>query len=267
MNDHNEPRIEELLSRREIQWRDVLSISEVGSTAHGIAIEGFDDLDLTVIRLEPFFELVTGSESRQSMMIRTKPEGVRSQAGDIDLQVYTARKFAKLALGGNPSILNVLYVPSHYHQTVYWIAFKNSLQLYTPSRRAGNAFLGYMRQQMERWQGLRGQKNVTRPELVEAYGFDTKYAAHLIRLGYQGTVYMLEGRIPIPLPSQFAEAIRELRTGKLTEGEALDWATEIENKLHQAIIDSKLPEGPNHAMVDQLLAETYFQSFMKDVRV
>ena len=265
MRQGDRDRIQNLLKRREVECGNILAIAEVGSTAHGIALEGTDDLDLTIVRVEPFPELVTGSESRQSMMIRTQPDGVRSRVGDIDLQVYTARKFARLALGGNPSILNVLYVPSYHHERQGWKQLRQGLQRYTPSKRAGNAFLGYMRQQMERWQGLRGQKNVTRPELVEAYGFDTKYAAHIVRLGYQGTVYMREGRIPIPLPTDFAERIKSLRTGGLNEIEALDWARQVEDELHSAIVDSKLPDGPNIAGADLLLVDSY-RSFYDQIR-
>lgn len=257
MNQSERSRVQDLLTRRDVNWKNVLAIAEVGSTAHGIALEGTDDLDLTVIRMEEWQELITGSEGRQSMMIRTQPEGVRSRMGDIDLQVYTARKFARLALGGNPSILNVLYVPSYHHQNEGWKQLRLGLQRFAPSRRAGSAFLGYMRQQMERWQGYRGQRNVTRPELVEAYGFDTKYAAHIIRLGFQGRVFMEESRIPIPLPDDFAAEIRSLRTGGLTQDEALAWASRVENDLHEAIAVSKLPQGPNIAGADGLLAEVY----------
>lgn len=259
MNHSDRDRSRNLLDRREVRWSDVLAIAEVGSTAHGIALEGTDDLDLTVVRIEPWQELVTGSESRQSMMIRTQPDGVRSRMGDIDLQVYTARKFARLAIGGNPSILNVLYVPNYHHQSEGWKQLRLGLQRFTPSRRAGSAYLGYMRQQMERWQGLRGQKNVSRPELVEAYGFDTKYAAHIIRLGFQGATFMREARIPIPLPGDFAASIRALRTGALSEKEALDWAAGQEDDLHRAITESPLPQGPNVAATDELLAEVYWK--------
>lgn len=258
-------RIQDLLSRRDIAWDTLLAIAEVGSTAHGISLEGTDDLDLTLIRIEPFDELVYGSESRQSMMIRTQLEGERSRVGDIDLQIYTARKFTRLACGGNPSILNVLYVPEYRHLAPWgWQEFRAGLRAYTPSIRAGSAFLGYMRQQMERWVGTRGQKNVNRPELVEAYGFDTKYAAHLIRLGYQGKIYMETGTIPIPLPKPMADAIKSLRTGGLTETEALKWARDIENELHEAIVISPLPQGPNIVGANRVLAELYFDRIHED---
>jgi hypothetical protein len=51
-------------------------------------------------------------------------------------------------------------------------------------KRAGRGYLGYLRAQKELLLGARGQKRVNRPELVEAHGFDTKYAMHALRLGW-----------------------------------------------------------------------------------
>jgi hypothetical protein len=43
-----------------------------------------------------------------------RPGGVanRSGAGDLDVIVYSARKWARLALDGNPTVLLVLFVPA-----------------------------------------------------------------------------------------------------------------------------------------------------------
>jgi predicted nucleotidyltransferase len=232
-----------LLRRKDIRWLDVLLIAEVGSTAHGISVpETGDDLDLTVIRMEPFEELITGPVSRQSMMIRTQPEGMRSRMGDIDLNVYTLRKFVSLARSGNPSILGVLFSPTLYlERTPLNLAARTQLGKYIASKKAGTAYLGYMNQQIERWQGKLGQKSVSRPELVEKYGFDTKYAAHVIRLGYQGIQYMREGRLTLPMDLNLAQEIVALRTGHFSEGEASQWALSVKADLEMAIENSPLP--------------------------
>lgn len=249
-------RVVDLLARRDVEWRHVLRVVEVGSTAHGISTRDTgDDLDLTAIRIEPFAELVVGPSKRQSMMVRTQPEGVRSRVGDIDLQVYTLRKFANLAANGNPSILGAIFSQSVKHDTgaVDW----SRLARMVASKRAGDAFLGYMRQQIERWLGVRGQKNVTRPELVERYGFDTKYAAHIIRLGHQGIEYMESGRFSMPMPDEVASRIVSLRTGELDEYQAMEWAKQVETELLEAIRKSPLPDQPGHAAVERWLVGVY----------
>ena len=95
----------------------------------------------------------------------------------------------RLALAGNPSILLLLFVPD------------DQLQLVTPAGRAlrelapafisvrvRDAYSGYMAAQKERLLGQRGRMRVKRPELVQAHGYDTKYAMHTFRLGLQGSL-------------------------------------------------------------------------------
>lgn len=236
-------RIANLLTRRGVDYKDTVLIAEVGSTAHGMNVNDpdNDDLDLTVVRWEDWAELITGPHDRQSMMIRTQPDGERSRFGDIDLNVYTVRKFAGLMASGNPSILGAVFSPKH-HRAVD-INF-DELARKVASAQAGNAFLGYMRQQIDRWVGARGQKSVTRPELVEQYGFDTKYAAHTIRLGIQGIEYMAKGRFTMPIPEPHVDLIVTLRTGGMDERKALAWAHQLEADLKQAVVDSPLPDKP-----------------------
>lgn len=253
--------IMDLLARRNVSHRQVLRISEVGSTIHGISLPNTDDLDLTVIRIEDWHELINGPPKRQSMMIRTQPEGVRSRFGDIDLQVYTLRKFAGLAVRGNPSILTALFSPEtkDYCPAIDW----ERLIRIIPSQSAGQAFLGYMRQQLERWQGRRGQKNVNRPELVAAHGYDTKYAGHVIRLGYQGNEYMRTARMVLPLPTEIADIILRIRRGKMLETDALDLAQSLEVDLKTELESSEFPEHPATAACGYWLSEHYAQQLIR----
>lgn len=247
-------KIQKLLERRGVDYASTVRVVEVGSTAHGMSTSNTDDdFDATVIRIEPFDELVVGSNNRQSMMIRTQPEGVRSRMGDIDLNVYTLRKFAALASGGNPSILGAIFSEKVHKNTLDL----EPLARMVASKRAGSAFLGYMHQQLERWQGVRGQKNVNRPELVDAYGFDTKYAAHVIRLGVQGVEYMETGRYSMPLDPEVAGELIVLREGGIPEADALAWAEAVEQDLLQAVASSPLPAGPNIAGVNAWLTAEY----------
>jgi len=256
-------RVKDLLARRGVDLKtEVVLGAEVGSTIHGIAVADQDDLDMTIVRIENFYELVNGPAKQQSMMIRTQPDGHRSRMGDIDLNVYTLRKFAGLAAKGNPSILTALFSPNPWRGNFQWIDW-DELIAFTASRRAGAAFLGYMKQQQERWAGKRGQKNVNRPELVDAYGFDTKYAGHVIRLGLQGIEYMQSGKITLPMSKTPAEAIKNLRTGGIDESDALMWAAEVEDELKAAVDSSTLPSHPNLYGVHGWTTRVYKEAYLK----
>ena len=80
---------------------------------------------------------------------------------------------------------------------VYCDDFGAELRALTPaivSRRVQGPFLGYLQAQQQRLTGERGQKRIHRPELEEMYEFDTKYAMHMLRLGFQGVELLTTGR-------------------------------------------------------------------------
>lgn len=101
---------------------------QVGSGVHGTAVPGQDDRDEMGLCLEPP-QFVTGlarvpngtgglgPSVRFGQYERhtawDRPGGVanRSGAGDLDVVIYSARKWARLALARNPTVLLVLFVP------------------------------------------------------------------------------------------------------------------------------------------------------------
>jgi hypothetical protein len=247
--------VSQLLRRRDIDPASLYLLAEVGSTAHGIDISGSEDFDATAVRMESFSELINGPLSRQSLFIRTQPEGIPSRLGDVDLNVYTLRKFAGLAQKGNPSILAAIFSPYRYVDKLDFEELAGKVA----SKRAAASFLGYMRQQIERWEGTRGQKSVHRADLVEKFGFDTKYAAHIIRLGFQGIEYLTTGRFTMPMSSDEADLILSVRTGEWSEGAAKGFAYTVEAQLKLALESSPLPDQP--ARLESWLCRHYAKAF------
>jgi hypothetical protein len=167
----------------------------VGSTVHGLHHGGQDDRDELAVFIEPPEYLIGLRLARKQgvrnpyrfehWVERTQPEGARSGPGELDLVAYSLRKYVRLALKGHPTVLLLLFVPDEL--TLIETELGRRLRQLRPAivcKRAGRGYLGYLRGQKERLLGTRGQKRVNRPELVEAHGFDTKYArcAHSPRL-------------------------------------------------------------------------------------
>jgi hypothetical protein len=65
----------------------------------------------------------------------------------------------------------------------------------------GSTIHGNLHGQKERLLGSRGQR-VNRPELVQAHGYDTRYAMHAARLGYQGLELLETGELTLPMPDR-----------------------------------------------------------------
>jgi hypothetical protein len=247
---------------------------EVGSGVHGTAIGGTDDRDEMgvcieppeyVIGLRPHFP--PGGEDHpdrfEQYIYRTQPEGRRSGAGDLDLTVYSLRKWMRLALEGNPTVLLLLFAPERaiVETTPAGEELRDRAAMIV-SRQAGERFAGYLNAQRRALLSHGGKgSDVTRPELIEAYGWDTKYGAHMVRLGVQGVELLETGRITLPVPQPWRTWITELRTGGHTMDEALALAGQLEAKIRDLLGTSALPKQPDYAAADEWLIRTYREAW------
>ena len=232
---------------------------EVGSRAFGTNPASSDN-DRMGVCIEPLSEAMGLRRNFEQVVHRTAEdrEGYKeapSRAGDTDLTVYSLRKFARLCLDGNPSVLTLLYVP-----TKNMDAHGSRLRKLAPSfasKRAGARFLGYMTQQKMRLLGERGQKNVNRAELVAKHGFDTKYTSHIIRLGWQGVEYLETGQLTLPMTGQPLQECLDIRAGLWDIQQCLTWAGELEVMLKDALSMSPLPELPDEEGINTFVLDTY----------
>lgn len=249
------------MTAREIAEEGLILLVTVGSTAHGLGLPGADDHDEMGVCIEPPSHVI-GLQHFEQDIYRSKPEGVRSEHGDTDRTIYSARKFCRLALSGNPSIITLLYAPdpkaNGYGQELLDLAPAFS------ARKAGKAFLGYMTQQRQRLLGERGQMNVKRPELVEAHGFDTKYAMHMLRLGFQGVEFLQTGRLTLPMREDERSFIYATRKGEISLNDVLTRAGELEREVEDLLDSSPLPARPDHERVNEWLVSAYMRAWQSD---
>jgi hypothetical protein len=213
-----------------------------GSTAYGVNTEG-SDVDYVEIVLEPLTFMTPVFESAQKK--------------NPDLAVYSLQKYCRLAAAGNPNMIEVLYSPVVETSAIGDKLITLNWALW--SQQAGKKFLGYMQAQRERLLGLRGQKDVNRPDLVEKYGYDTKYAYHIIRLGIIRSEYMLKGYMDIPLYMQDRMLLTSIRNGGVKLEEVLERAVYYENKLKEYTNRKQVPERPRQDILERFLQETYLQ--------
>lgn len=206
----------------------------VGSTAHGTGLDGHEDRDEMGIFIEPQ-EHVCGLTSLDHHIYRTQPEGVRSGPGDLDLTRYSLRKFTRLAVQGNPSILLLLWLPDYIITHSIAERLIEMRELFV-SKEAGARFLGYLISQRMRLTGERA-KTVSRPELVEMFGYDTKFAMHALRLGLQGAELLTERNMSVPVRDPDRSTLLAVRRGEVSYNEALALINEAESNL-RGLVDS-----------------------------
>ena len=228
--------------------------SVVGSGVHGIAIEGTDDHDEMGVYIEPPEWILGVEKHRDDYIWRTQPEGVRSGHGDTDLVLYSLRKYLRLAIKGNPTVMLPLYAPAE------------SLVILTPlgvelrdmraaflSQVAVERFLGYMRSQHERMLGQSKRNVPNRPELIEKYGWDVKYGSHALRLAHQGFEIASTGNLTLPMPDRERERVLAVKRGEVDRDEVSAEISRLEVAV-RALLDEDRSPLPRVANLDRINA-------------
>lgn len=249
--------------RQMAEKHTILRVS-AGSNLHGLSVPGTDDRDEVGICIENL-EDVAGFNPFEQYIYRTAAEregrhDAPSQHGDLDLTIFSLRKFLRLAMQGNPQIIQCFFVPPAL--CVTRTALGGQLQELAPlivSRHAGNRYLGYLEAQRQLLLGERGQKKTNRPELEAKHGFDTKYALHVARLAYQGVELLSTGRLTLPIEENTRRYLYSIRLGEVPLQDVLTKVGELERELKDLLHDAPVPAEPAREEVEAWMVERYFE--------
>lgn len=258
----------EMNTLAEVEERIILR-TLVGSSVHGTNVhDGLEDRDEMAVCIEPLSRVIGPTHNFEQFIYRTAAirEGkhdAKSRAGDLDLTVYSLRKWVKLALDGNPTVLLLLFAKP-MDMTLEGMMLQARAELFA-SKRAGRRFLGYLQSQKRRLIGERGQKRVNRPELVEKFGYDTKYAMQALRLGYQGIEYLETGKLQLPMREEIASYLRDVRNGKYLEEAVVQRCADLEDGLKYLLVHSSLPDEPYVAEVTDWMRTVYEVHWISDM--
>ncbi len=256
----------------ELCHRHCILRGTVGSSAHGVELAGTDDRDEMGIFVE-LPEHVCGLRpldhciQREGADGRIKGDHERSGPGDLDLVFYSLRKYCRLAGQGNPSALMLMWLPSY--STITFVGeMLLSIREDLVSRQAGERFLGYLVSQRRALTGER-KKKVSRPELVERYGYDTKFAGHAVRLGLQGIEFLTEGGLRLPMPTKDRELVVSIREGEVSFSEALSMIESLQSKLEKLLESKKggMRERADTKRINRFLVEAHVQWWLHTDRL
>lgn len=232
---------------------------EVGSTLHGTGLPGHEDRDEMGVYLEnPSSTL--GLSHRPHWTYRTAGGDNRSTAADTDVVSYSARKWASLALKGNPSVLLLLHAPDSalVHCDEFGRELRDGAHWFA-SKQAGHAFLGYMEQQRQRMVGQRGKAG--RVRVMPDGGVDWKYAMHMLRLGHQGVEFLADGRMTLPVPGDLGDHLRAVRRGEVPFPDVIAEGEDLEQQVKDLLKSNSLPLEPNKAAVQDWLIDSHLRAW------
>lgn len=230
-----------------------------GSKAHGAKIGDTDDTDHFGVFVEPPI-CSLGIDNYPHFVYTTGGKIGGNGPQDIDVTLFSLRKFAGLAVKGNPSALHFLFAPdATYDKFGIWEhMILNNTEAFL-SKGHVKAFLGFANDQMARLLGSKGQKNVHRKEIEDKFGFDTKYAMHVIRLYGEAIELMETGKITLPRPNK--DELIQIRLGAFGLSTLNTWGQDLESAAIRAALESYLPEHVDREKVSRLIAQAQVHFF------
>lgn len=229
-----------------------------GSELHGAKVGATDDLDLYGVFIgEP--EDILGLAPRTHFVWSTASDERRNGPDDVDLNLYSLHKWARMASHGNATALHFLFAEATATSGPIWQSIQSRAELFL-SKTSALQFLGFAGNQLRRITGEmgKGAKGI-RPEYECAYGYDTKAAMHCLRLYFECIELMQRGRITLPRPER--DLLIEVRSGAWTKEEFLAEAESCRLTAEEAALRSELPDAVDRRQVSQLIAEAHLTSW------
>ena len=229
-----------------------------GSVAHGMYVpnsepNSIDDKDLMSVCI-PDLSYYFGFEN-----CGFGDRGVKEFAYmEWDSVAYEIKKFVALLAKSNPNVLSLLWLePQYYvHISPEGRALIDARDLFV-TKKIYHAFTGYAYGQLHRMthQAFEGYMGTKRKALVEKHGYDTKNAAHCIRLLRVGIEYLNEGILYVDRSQKDGPELLSIKRGEWTLERVKEEAGRLFSRAEEVYDRSTLPSETDHRAVNDLLMQ------------
>lgn len=243
-----------------------------GSVAHGMYVPGtdpdsIDDIDLMGVFMAPmdvYLGLVRPGRARNVLGVdyRETRDGFYDE---YDIVSYEFRKMIHMLIESNPNVLSMLALKEEFYLYKSDAAQKliDNKHLFF-SQVAYKAFAKYAEDQLGKMTQLsfKGYMGTKRRELVKKFGYDTKNAAHCIRLLRTCIEFLETGELNV-YRTEDAEELLDIKTGKYSLAHVKLEASHLFEKAKKAKAISSLPLEPNHKSINKLTKHIMYEYIKK----
>lgn len=245
-----------------------------GSHAYGLAGPG-SDMDTRGVAIAPL-----------SSYLGTRAPWEQTEDKITDTVIWDIRKFLRLAGGGNPNVLEILFVPGECVRKVTSLGqvLLSNRDMFL-SLKCKGAMLEYAKSQFEKarkhrtwlqmteeeirdflcdpagdpdqkksfrkWQTERTDKTRAREEKC---GYDSKHMSHCFRLLEQSMILFRTGRMVVRLDEETRKRVLAIKQGEMEFDTLLRDYGVLYEAAHEAARENKagLPEEPDHERISEL---------------
>ncbi len=198
-------------------------------------IPGFDDPD-------------PGFQQYQQHHIIDK-DAMAGRGREYDLTFYSIVKYFRLCMQNNPNIIDSLFVPRNcilYSTPVGELVRERRLTFLHKGCWA--KFKGYAYSQVHKMTTKQPQGK--RQKIVEEFGYDVKFAYHVVRLLNEVEQILVEQDLDL---TRNKEQLKSIRRGEWSIEKIKTYFEDKERELESLYLRSTLPEKPDQAAIRELL--------------
>jgi|ERR1035437_2681751 predicted nucleotidyltransferase len=245
---------------------NLLVLSNVGSISHGTQVlkndpHDIDDVDIMGIVIPPSDQalgLGKWSSIKEGHWVwpNSNSELEKNAAQELDVVIYSVRKFTSLLRKSNPNVLGLLWIEPLLSDPLWekWIANRKMFL----SKHSYKAFAGYAYSQLMKLghPSSRGYMGRERKALFQKYGFDPKNSSHLIRLLHMGIELLETGDLNVNRSEIDGEELKAIKSGQWSLTKIQQEAEKGFAKLEAMLETTTLPDEPDNAAIENLLLDT-----------
>lgn len=172
-----------------------------------------------------------------------------------DFAIYSIAKFCRLAMDNNPNAVDILFAPEDciLVSSQAWGVIRDSRRIFL-HKGSYHKFRGYAHSQLAKIRTKDDLGNIdkigNRRAIIERYGYDTKFAYHVVRLALECEQILVGGDLDLRRDREMYKAVRR---GEWTLDELKAWWARYEPHLDGLYRSSQLPHSADEGAIKDLL--------------
>lgn len=176
-----------------------------------------------------------------------------------DLNIYSIVKYFRLSMDNNPNVIDSLFTAPNMVLTSTKISnmVRDQRKMFL-HKGAWHRFKGYAYGQMHKMKIKEPDPDSKRFEMIQKFGYDVKFAYHVVRLLDEVEQILVEGDIDL---MRNREQLKSIRRGEWKMEDIELYFARKEKDLEKVYLESKLQNKPDEKRIRQLLIDCLEEHF------
>lgn len=238
----------------------------MGSNAYGVASDN-SDLDIYGFCI-PYKDhivktIINGFDKPEKYFEQYQQHHIKAEITEYDFSIYNITKYFSLCMDGNPNMIDSLFVPENCVTFITPIGqlIRDNRKIFL-SKKCWHTFKGYSYSQLHKMKIKNPNKNSKRYDSIIKYGYDVKFAYHIVRLLEEVSQILIEGDLDL---QRNREQLKSIRRGEWTIEDIMNHFETNQKNLEKIYYESNLNNKPRTEEIRELLVKCLKMHFGDDI--